>query len=88
MLKTQFLTFRLLPVGHILEHIGKQPFSVFDNPFLVAGGAELSTFARECQKVLMAAVFTPDPGKPHVEISAVQVSIDHSHDVCPPETKA
>lgn len=36
----------------------------------------------------MAAFVTPDPGKPHVEIPAVQVFINHSHDVCPPEAQA
>ena len=36
----------------------------------------------------MATVITPDPGKPHVEISAVKVPIDHGHDVCPPKTQA
>ncbi len=36
----------------------------------------------------MAAFVTPDPGKPHVDIPAVQVFINHGHDVCSPETQA
>ena len=34
----------------------------------------------------MPTVITPDPGKPHVEVPAVQVPVDLGHDVCPPET--
>ncbi len=36
----------------------------------------------------MVTVITPDPGKPHVEIPAVQVPIDQGHDVCLPENQA
>jgi len=34
----------------------------------------------------MATFFTADPGEPHMEITATQIFINHSHDVRPPET--
>jgi hypothetical protein len=34
----------------------------------------------------MPAFFTTDPGKTHMKITAVEISINHRHDVCPPET--
>jgi len=54
----------------------------------VPGGAELPAFAGKGQKVFMPAVFTTDPGKSHMEITSVQIFVNHSHDICPPEAQA
>ncbi len=43
-------------------------------------------FTGECQQVFMTAFFTSNPGKPQMEIAAIQVLIDYSDDICPPET--
>ena len=32
----------------------------------------------------MAAFFTADPGKPHMKITTVEISVNYGHDVCSP----
>ncbi len=32
----------------------------------------------------MAAFFTADPGKPHMKISTIEISVNYGHDVCSP----
>lgn len=32
----------------------------------------------------MAAFFTADPGKPHMKIATVEISVNYGHDVCSP----
>ncbi len=34
----------------------------------------------------MAAFFTSDPGESHMKITAIQIFIDYSHYICPPES--
>ena len=52
----------------------------------MARRAELPTFAGERQQILVPAIFTTDPGKSHMEITAIQIFIDYRHDICPPES--
>ncbi len=52
----------------------------------MAERAKLLALAGKRQEILMPTFFTTDPGKSHMEISAVKISINHSHDVCQPET--
>ena len=44
----------------------------------------MPAFARKCQEILMPTFFTPDPGKSHMQITTVEISINHGHDVCSP----
>jgi len=45
-----------------------------------------TAFAGKRQEILIPTLFTTDPGKSHMEITAVEISVNHIHDVCPPET--
>jgi hypothetical protein len=65
--------------------MGQQPLSIFNTPFLVTGWAKLPAFTGESQKILKTTFFTANPGKTKVKITAIQVLINHSHDICPPE---
>jgi len=51
-------------------------------------GTKLPACTGERQEVFMAAFLTPDPGKPHMEVPAIQVFKNYGHDVCPPEAQA
>jgi hypothetical protein len=43
-----------MPVRHLLEHVGAQPFSEFHHPLLVAGGTKMSPFAAGRDAFLIA----------------------------------
>ena len=81
-----FLSILTLPVRDIFQHLSQQPFSIFNHSFLMARRTKSPTLARKCQQILVAAFFTTDPGKSHMKITAAKISINHSHDVGPPET--
>jgi hypothetical protein len=44
-----------------------------------------ATLAREGQQVFMASIFTLHAGKAVVQITAVEITIDHLLDIGPPE---
>ena len=58
-----------MPVGHLLQHIGADPFAEFHHPLLVAGGAEVTALAGEGQQVLVAAILSlihiSEPTRPY-----------------------
>ena len=68
--------------------MGQQPFTIFHYPFLMTKWAKLPALTGKRQKILMTAFFAAHPGKSHMEVTAIQVSINHSHDVCPSEAQA
>jgi hypothetical protein len=75
-----------MPVRNLLEHIHAEPFPEFHHPFLVAGGARMPALTRKCQQIFMTAVSTFHTGKAVVQITAVEVAIDHLLDIWPPES--
>jgi len=48
-------------------------------------GAEVAALAGKCQQIFMAAVFAFHTGKPVVQITAIEITIDHLLDIGPPE---
>ena len=66
-----------MAVGDFFEDMHAKPLPEFDNPFLMAGGAEVAALTREGQQVFVAAVFTFDAGKTIVQIAAIEITIDH-----------
>ena len=70
---------------NLLEDIYAEPFPEFHHPLLVAGWAEMTPFAGECQEVFMAAIFAFHAGKPVVQIAAIEIAVDHLLDIGPPE---
>jgi hypothetical protein len=52
-----------LPMGNIFEHIGKQPFTIFNHSFLMAEGAKMPSFARIGRQIFMTTVIAADLGK-------------------------
>jgi len=75
-----------MPVGNLLENVHAQPFPEFHHALLVTGRAEVSSFTRERQQVLMAAVFAFHAGKAVAQIAAIQITADYLFDIGPPET--
>ena len=74
-----------MPVRNLLEDIHAEPFPEFHHAFLMTRGTEMTALAGECQKIFMAAVFAPHAGKAVVQITAVEITIDHLLDIGPPE---
>jgi hypothetical protein len=66
-----------LTVRHMLEHLLAQPLPELDDSFLMAGWAEMPALAGERQQIFVAAGFASHPGKAQVEVSAVEIPIDH-----------
>jgi hypothetical protein len=52
----------------------------------MAGWAEMTPLAGECQEIFMAAVFAFHTGKAVVQITAIEITIDHLLDIGPPES--
>ena len=75
-----------MPVGNLFEDIHTEPFPEFHHPLLMAGGAEMTPLAGECQEVFVAAVFAFHTGKPVVDVAAIQIPINHLLDVRSPES--
>ena len=71
---------------NLLENVDAQPLPEFHHALLVTGRAEVSSFTRERQQVLMAAVFAFDAGKAVFQIAAIQITANHFFDIRPPET--
>lgn len=53
----------ILPVGQGIEYLLGDPFPKHEDPFLMAGGAEVTTLAGKGEKDLMMAAFALDAGK-------------------------
>jgi hypothetical protein len=65
-----------MPVRNFLEDIHAQPLPEFHHPLLMAGGAEMTPLAGECQEVFVAAIFALHTGKAVVQVAAVQIPVD------------
>ena len=74
-----------MTVRSFLEHVAAQPFPEFYHALLMTRWTEVPALARVCQEIFMAAVFTFHTGKPVVQITAVEITIDHLLDIWPPE---
>ena len=74
-----------MTVRNLLEDIHAEPFPEFHHPLLVTGGAKMTPLAGEGQQVFMAAVFVFHTGKAVVQITAIEIAIDHLLDIGPPE---
>jgi hypothetical protein len=46
----------------------------------------MTALAGECQEIFMAAIFAFHTGKPVVQITAIEITIDHLLDIWPPES--
>jgi hypothetical protein len=46
----------------------------------------MTALAGECQEIFMAAVFAFHAGKAVVQITAIEIAIDHLLDIGPPES--
>jgi len=75
-----------MTVGYLLEDIHAEPFPEFHDALLMAGRAEVPSFAREGQEVFMAAVFAFDAGKAVAQIAAIEIAVDYLFDIRPPES--
>ena len=75
-----------MTVRNLLEDIHAEPFPEFHHPLLVAGWTKVAALARKCQQIFMAAVFTFHTCKAVVQITAIEIAIDHLLDVGPPES--
>jgi hypothetical protein len=53
----------------------------------MAGGAEVAALAGKRQPIFMAAIFAFHAGKAVVRITAVEIAIDHLHDIGPPKNQ-
>jgi hypothetical protein len=60
-------------------------FPEFHDALLMAGGAEMATFARKWEKVFVAAVLAFDAGETVVQIAAIKIPVYHLLDIRPPE---
>jgi len=68
-----------LPVGYRIEDIVAYILSELDHLFGMAAWVEPPSLATECQEIFMAAVWirAPDPGEAFLQVSALQVILDH-----------
>ena len=65
-----------MPMGHPLYHLLAEPLTRLHDPPLVARRTEVTAFARENQKILMATISALDPGTAVVQIATVKTPID------------
>jgi hypothetical protein len=70
-----------MPMRDRLDYLLAEPFSEFHDPPLVARWAEVPALARESQKILMTTLFASDAGKPVVEVTAVEIPVNHLPDI-------
>jgi len=75
-----------MPMRNLLEDIHAEPLPKFHHALLMARWAEMTVLARKCQEVFVAAAFTFHAGKAIVQITAIEIAIDHLLDVWPPES--
>jgi hypothetical protein len=74
-----------MPVGNLFENIHAQPLPEFHHTLLMAGGAEVTALAGKGQEIFMAAVLAFHTGKAVVQVTAIEITIDHLLDIGPPE---
>ena len=70
-----------MPVRNLLKDIHAEPLPEFHHPLLMARGAEAATLAGKCQEIFVAAVFAFHTGKAVVQITAIEITIDHLLDI-------
>ena len=70
-----------LAMRHMLQYFLAQPFTELDDSFLVAGGAEMTALTGKRQKIFMAAIQAPHPGKSQAQVPAVQIPVNHVPDI-------
>ena len=75
-----------MPVRNLLEYLHAQPLPEFHHALLMARRAEVAALAGKCQQVFMAAVFALRTGKTVVQVSAVEIAVNHLLNVRPPES--
>ena len=75
-----------MTMGHLFQDIHAEPLTEFHHALLVTGRAEMPSFTRECQQVFVAAVLAFHAGKTVAQNAAVEVTINHFFDICPPES--
>jgi hypothetical protein len=75
-----------MPVGYLFEDLHTEPFAELYHAFLVTGRTEMAALAGKCQQIFMAAIFAAYSGKTVLQITAVQVTVDHLFDIRPPES--
>jgi hypothetical protein len=76
-----------MSVRNLLEDIHAEPLPEFHHPLLMTGWTKVAALARKCQQIFMAAVFAFHAGKAVVQITAVEMTIDHLLDIGPPEAR-
>ena len=74
-----------MPVGHLFQDLAAEPLAEFHNPFLMAGGAEMSALARKSQQILVVTVFAFHSGKAVVQIAALQIPVNDLLQIGAPE---
>ena len=74
-----------MPVRYLLEDIHAEPLPEFHHVLLMTRRTEMTALAGECQEIFMAAIFAFHAGKAVVQITAVEITIDHLLDIGPPE---
>jgi hypothetical protein len=74
-----------MPVRNLLEDIHAEPLPEFHHTLLMTRGAEVAALAGKCQEIFVAAVFAFHTGKAVVQITAIEITIDHLLDIGPPE---
>ena len=65
-----------------------EPLAELDRPFLMAGGADISSFTRECEDSFRATGIASNPGKALMQIPARSVMDHNLLHVGPPEAVA
>ena len=74
-----------MPMRNLLEDIHAEPLPEFHHPLLMTGWAKVAALAGKCQQIFMAAVFAFHTGKPVVQITVIEITMDHLLDIGPPE---
>ena len=74
------------PEAHNLGDNHAEPFPEFRHALLMAGWAEMTALAGECQEVFMAAIFTFHAGKAVVRVAAIKIAVNHLLDIGPPKS--
>ena len=75
-----------MPVRNLFEDVHTEPLPEFHHALLVAGRTKVPPFTGESQQVFVAAVFAFRTGKTVVQVSAVEIAVNHLLNVRPPES--
>jgi hypothetical protein len=66
----------ILPVGNRIKDLFFYPITVGQHPLLMAARTEVASLAAEGEQVIMATVIAINPGKPFVQVAAVDKSAE------------